>query len=130
MHLAERAGSHGEVLAEGGHGAPADIAGPDHDAVGGQFLLLRDARLARAADVHADLLEGAFLEQRVEAFAGGQPALLVAGAGLVLAAAGENLGLSVPQFLRILALSVMWGLPFQSGRAGPVRSAAAPAGSR
>src|SRR5271165_5215818 len=46
MHLPERAGGDGEVLAEGGNSAPGDIPGSDHDAVGGKVLVLHSARLA------------------------------------------------------------------------------------
>ena len=130
MHLAERAGGDGEVLAEGGDRAAADIAGADHDAVGRKVFLRRGAGLCDAADVHADFLEGAFLEQRGETFARRHLALLVTGAGLLLAAASENLGLPVaanprgpwhPASCRDILLI---------GSRGPVRSAAVPPGSR
>ena len=94
--MPERAGGDSKVLAEGGNSAPGNIAGSDHDAVGGKVLLLRNARLAGAADVHADFLESAFLEQRRETFTRRHLTLFMTGVNLFLAAGSEDLGLPVP----------------------------------
>ena len=96
MHLPERAGGDGEVLAESGNSAPGNIPGSDHDAVGGKVLVLDSARLAGAVDVHANFLESTFLEQRGETFTRRHLTLFVTGADLFLAAGCEDLGLPVP----------------------------------
>lgn len=51
-------------------------------------------------DVHADFLEGACLEQRLETIAGRHLAMFTPGAGLILAAASQDLGLSVVEILQ------------------------------
>ncbi len=96
VHLAERAGSDREVLAERRNGPAVDIAGADDDAVGRLIDVMRDPGLAVAADMAADFLERAFLEQRGKALAGGQPALFMAGADFLRPAAGQDLGFPVP----------------------------------
>ncbi len=54
--------------------------------------------------MHADLLEGAFLEQRGKTFARGHPTLLVAGAGLFRAATREDMCLPVPEIFEDLGI--------------------------
>ena len=117
MHLAERAGGNGEVLAEGSNGSTADIAGPDNDAVGGQFLLFRGARLMLAADMHPDLLEGAFLEQCGKTFAGRHPPLIVAGTGLFRATPREDKNLPMSEIFEDLGVRRHGGSSFPSRRA-------------
>ena len=51
---------------------------------------MRHAGLPRAADMHADFLEGAFLEQRAKPFAGGQFAVGMLFGGAVWPATGAN----------------------------------------
>ncbi len=99
MHLAERTGGDSKVLAERSDGAATNIAGAHHHAVGRQILLLGNARLPGAADVHADFLESALLEQRRKPFTRGHATLVVAGARLILAPAFQQLDLSVLEIL-------------------------------
>jgi hypothetical protein len=131
VHLAERAGGHGEILAECGNRPARDVAGADHNAVGRKFLLLRDTGLSGAADVHADFLEGAFLEQCGKALAGGHPALVVTGVRLVFAAARKSSVLSIPEVLENLGVQRHGGVILCRRCARDrVRSAAAPPGSQ
>ena len=90
VHLAERAADDGEILAEGGDDATADVAGADHDAVGRQHFRLHAEVAGRMLDMGALFLEGALLEQRVEPVARGHQAFCVARRELVGAAAFEN----------------------------------------
>jgi hypothetical protein len=87
MSLGQRAAEHGEVLGEherlaAVHGAPAG----DH-AVAGDLVLLH-AELDRAMlDEHVEFLERAFIQQQLDALAGGQLAAGVLRLDALVAAA-------------------------------------------
>ena len=87
VHLAQRAGRDGEVLAERGHRPAVHVAGAGDHAVGGIHLLVGAEGATGVADVHADFLEGARLEQRAQPVAGGEQPLGVALVDLLLATA-------------------------------------------
>jgi len=69
LHLAEAAGLDAEVLAEGGDLFVAEVAGTGDDAVGGQLLAFHAEMHGVVFGVHADFLEGACVEQVVDALA-------------------------------------------------------------
>ncbi len=87
VRLGERAAEHGEVLAEDEDEAAVDRAVAGDDAVA-RDLLLRHAEVGAAVlDEHVPLLEGAGVEQEVDALARGQLAAGVLRLDALLAAA-------------------------------------------
>src|SRR3546814_11698507 len=75
VRLRERAAEHREVLAEHEDQPPVDGAVASHHAVAGDFLLLHAEVEAAVLDIHVPLLEGALVEQDLQALARGQLAL-------------------------------------------------------
>jgi hypothetical protein len=72
VRLGERAAEHGEVLAEHEHHAPVDRAVAGHHAVAGDLLVGHAEVGAAVLDEHVPLLEGAGVEQEVDALARGE----------------------------------------------------------
>ena len=92
MRLGERAAEHGEVLGEDEDRAAVDGAPAGDDAVAGDLDLLH-AEIGRAVlDEHVELLEGALVEQKLDALAGRQLAAAVLRLDALLAAAEARLG--------------------------------------
>src|SRR3546814_12825251 len=67
VRLRERAAEHREVLAEHEDQPPVDGAVASHHAVAGDFLLLHAEVEAAVLDIHVPLLEGALVEQDLQA---------------------------------------------------------------
>src|SRR6185312_2318208 len=87
MGLAQGSAEHGEILAEGEDGAAIDEAMAGDDAIARDFLLV-DAEIRRAMlDEHIPFLEGARIEEQLQALARGELALGVLGRDAPLAAA-------------------------------------------
>ncbi len=70
-HLAERAAEDGEVLAEDADGAPVDRAVAGHHGVSPGAVLLHVEVVGAVAHERVELLEGARVEQLLDALAGG-----------------------------------------------------------
>ncbi len=68
MSLGERAAEHGEILGEDVDHTAVDGAPAGDDAVAGDFGLLHAKIDAAVLDIHVELLEGAFVEQKLEPF--------------------------------------------------------------
>ena len=79
MHLPQAAAEDGEILREDVHQAPVDGAPAGDDAVGEVLLLVQVEVGGAVDDEGVQLTEGAFIEQQVEALAGGEAAALVLG---------------------------------------------------
>src|SRR3546814_15811191 len=77
VRLRERAAEHREVLAEHEEQPPVDGAVASHHAVAGDFLLLHAEVEAAVLDIHVPLLEGATVEQALQALPPGQLVLCV-----------------------------------------------------
>ena len=92
VRLGQRAAEHGEVLGEDEDRAAVDGAPAGDDAVAGDLDLLH-AEIARAVlDEHVELLEGALVEQKLDALAGRQLAAAVLRLDALFAAAEAGLG--------------------------------------
>ena len=97
-HLAEGAAEHGEVLAGHEHLAAVDVAPAGDDAVGVGALIEADI-VRPVAGEHVELVEGALVEQVLDALAGQHLALVVlpldcplrTGVARLVAAAGQLL---------------------------------------
>ena len=101
VHLAEGAAAGGEVLGVGADGAPVYRAEAGDHAVGGDGYLVH-AEVGRAVlDEEVGLLEGAFIEKKVEPLAGREFAGLVLFLDGLFAAAGLKLGLEPGQFFKV-----------------------------
>ena len=99
MGLRQRAAEDGEILGEDEDQAAVDRAPAGDHAVAGE-LLLGHAEIDRAVlDEDAVFLERALVEQRLDAFAGGELAALVLGRDALLAAAEMGLGPAPGQFV-------------------------------
>ena len=86
----ERAAEHGEVLAEDEDQAAVDRAVAGDHAVAGHLLLGHAEIAAAMLDEHVPFLEGAGIEQHLDALARGELALGVLGLDALLAAAGAR----------------------------------------
>jgi hypothetical protein len=87
MRLRQRAAEDGEILGEEENGAAVDGTPAGDDAVAGNLLLLH-AEIGRAMlDEHVEFLEGAFVEEDLDALARGEFAAGVLGVDARLAAA-------------------------------------------
>src|SRR3546814_3407273 len=91
MGLREGAAEDREVLAEHEDQAAVDGAVAGHHAVAGDLLLLHAEVEAAVLDIHVPLLEGALVEQDLQALARGQLALGVLRLDALLAAADRRL---------------------------------------
>ena len=98
LHLGKGAAEYGEILGVNGDAAAVDLPEAGHHAVAGEFL----AGHAEVADVvrgePAQLLEGAAVQQQVDAFAGRQLAFGVLIGDARLAAAELGLRAHLAQF--------------------------------
>ena len=86
----QRAAEHGEVLAEDEDQPAVDRAVAGDHAVARDLLLLHAEIGAAMLDEHVPFLEGAGVEQQLDALAGGELALGVLGVDAALAAAGPR----------------------------------------
>ena len=124
MRLRERAAEDREVLGEDEDRAAVDRAPAGDDAVAGDLVLLH-AEIGRAMlDEHVELLEGAFVEEDLDALAGRQLAAFVLGGDPGLAAADAarfRAGARVPRG------RPSWQCPPRAGRQRPVVTDASPA---
>ena len=87
MRFGQRAAEHGEVLGEHVDDAAVDRAPAGDDAVAGNLGLLHAEIDAAVLDVHVELLEGALVEQELDALARGELAAGVLGLDALQAAA-------------------------------------------
>jgi hypothetical protein len=88
--LGQGTAEHGEILAKDEDQAAVDGAVADHHAVAGHLVLAHAEVAAAMLDEHVPLLEGAFVEQNLDALAGGELALLVLRLDPARAAAGAG----------------------------------------
>jgi XRE family transcriptional regulator, fatty acid utilization regulator len=109
MGLRQRAAEHREVLAEDIDDAAVDRAPAGHHAVAGVMRLLHAEIGAAVRDEHVELLEGAVVEQDLDALAGGQLALRVLRRDPLGAAAEPRLAATILEFLQDVPHAV---LPF------------------
>ncbi len=99
MRAREAAAEHGEVLGEDEHHPPVHRPPAGDHAVAGDAVV-RHAELGGAVlHEHVELLEGALVEQQLDAFASGQLALGVLGRHPPLAAALAGLLAPVGEFV-------------------------------
>ena len=77
LALGERAAEDGEVLREDVDQAAVDAAVAGDEAVAGDDLLVHAEIAAAVGDQLVEFLEGAFVEQQLDALAGGELAFLV-----------------------------------------------------
>src|SRR5690606_31526678 len=77
VRLRERSAQHGEVLGEDEDGAAVDRTVACDDAVAGDLLAIHAEVAAAMGDQLVEFLEGALVEQQVDAFARGELPLLV-----------------------------------------------------
>ncbi len=90
MGLGQRPAEHGEVLGEDVGDAAVDGAPAGDHAVARDLVPLHAEIGAAVLDIHVELLEGAFVEQEVEALARGELAATVLGLDALGAAAGAG----------------------------------------
>ena len=90
VRFRQRAAEHGEVLGEDIDHAAVDGAPAGDHAVAGDVRLIHAEIDAAVLDIHVELLEGAFVEQEVEALARRELAALVLGLDARGAAAGPR----------------------------------------
>ncbi len=96
VRLGQRAAEHGEVLGEHIRHAAVDGAPAGDDAVARNLGLLHAELDAAVLDIHVELLEGAFVEQEIEALPRGELAAGMLGLDALRTAAGA--GPSPPDF--------------------------------
>ena len=70
------AATHGEIVADHHHGAAVDLAAAEHAIGGRQLLELAVLVIFAYAGDRADLMEAFGIDQLVDAFADGEPALV------------------------------------------------------
>jgi hypothetical protein len=95
----QRAAEHREVLGEHVDDLAVDRAPAGDHAVAGDLLVLHAEVGAAVLDEHVELLEAVFVEEQVDALAGGQLALGVLGRDALFTAAGPGLLATTIQFL-------------------------------
>ena len=99
----KRAAEHREILGEDVDVAAVDRAPAGDHAVAGDALLLHAEVVAAVLDEHVELLERAFVEQDVDAFARGELALGVLGRGALGPAPRASLGAAAVEFVEDFA---------------------------
>ena len=126
VDAADGAAADGEVLGEGGDLAAIDDAGGADDAVTGHLAFFQAEIGARMVGVHAELDEGAAVEECGEALAGGEQAFFVAFFDAVDAAADEGFLAAEFECLQVVICRWPWWVMFRTmgsvgGRAGRTR---------
>ncbi len=100
MRFRQRAAENGEILGEDKDRAAVDRAPAGHDAVAGDFLSGHAEIGGAVLDEHVELLERTFVEEDLDALAGGELAFLVLCVDAGLAAAGARDGAAALEFVQ------------------------------
>ena len=100
VRLRERAAEDGEVLREDVDQAPVDVSVAGDEAVARGALRFHAEVVRLVADELVEFLEGAFIEQQVDALAGAELAFLVLAGVALRASAGFGFGVALAKLLR------------------------------
>jgi hypothetical protein len=92
MGLGQGAAEDGKILGEDIDQPPVDRAPASDDTVAGNFLALHAEFRAAMLHEHVEFLEGAFIEEQIEAFPRSELAARVLGIDALLSAAGPRIG--------------------------------------
>ena len=102
MHLGQRTTEHGEILREDIDRAAVDGAITCDDPIAQELLAFEPELVAAMGDEHAYLLKAAFVQQEMQAFAGGHLALGVLRVDAFLTTAQLGKVLFLLQFVQLV----------------------------